>query len=239
MQKLDLLAIAAHPDDVELSCAGTLISHINRGYKAGVVDLTRGEMGTRGTPEQRIQEANEAAKVMGLTARENLGLRDSHFENNNETQLEVIKVIRKFQPEIVITNAPYDRHPDHGRGSRLVEDSFFKSGLRMIETEVDDELQEPWRPKKLYHMIQSVSLEPDFIVDISDSHEQKLESIRAYKSQFFDPNSKEPETYISNPQFMKMIEARSIEYGHRIQVQYGEGFKQNQFIGIRNLFDLT
>lgn len=239
MQKLDLLAIAAHPDDVELSCAGTLITHIKNGYKAGIVDLTRGEMGTRGTPEQRLEEATEAARIMGLTVRENLGLRDSHFVNDNETQLEVIKVIRKYQPEIVITNAPYDRHPDHGRGSQLVEDSFFKSGLKMIETEVDGTVQTAWRPKKLYHMIQSVSLEPDFIVDISNSHEQKLESIRAYKTQFFDPNSKEPETYISNPQFMKMIEARAIEYGHRIQVQYGEGFKQHQFIGVKNLFDLV
>lgn len=239
MEKLDILAIAAHPDDVELSCAGTLISHIRQGYKAGIVDLTRGEMGTRGTPEQRLEEANEAARVMGLSARENLALQDSAFVNDNETQEVVIRAIRKYQPEIVITNAPYDRHPDHGRGSRLVEDAFFKSGLRMLDTELDGRKQAAWRPKKLYHMIQSVSLTPDFIVDISESHEQKLESIRAYKSQFFDPNSTEPETYISNPQFMKMIEARAIEFGHRIQVAYGEGFIQNQFIGVKNLFDLV
>lgn len=236
MQKLDILAIAAHPDDVELSCAGTLISHINQGYQAGIVDLTRGEMGTRGTPEQRLQEASDAADIMGLAVRENLRLQDSFFVNDNDTQTEVIKVLRKYRPEIVITNAPYDRHPDHGRGSRLVEESFFKSGLKMLETEIEGERQEAWRPKKLYHMIQSVSLQPDFIVDISQSHEQKLEAIRAYKSQFYDPNSTEPETYISNPQFMKMIEARAIEFGHRIQVAFGEGFVQNQFLGVKDLF---
>ena len=238
MQKLDILAIAAHPDDVELACAGTLISHIKQGYKVGIIDLTKGEMGTRGTPEQRLQEADDAAKIMGVEVRRNLGLKDSLFVNDHETQLEVIKVLREYRPEIVITNAPYDRHPDHGRSSRLVEDSVFKSGLRMVDTEVGGLQQEAWRPKKLYHMIQSVSLEPDFIVDISDSSDQKLDAIKAYKSQFYDPDSKEPETYISNPQFIKMIEARAVEYGHRIQVQYGEGFKQNQFLGVKDLFHL-
>lgn len=239
MTKLDILAIVAHPDDVELAGAGTIISHVKQGFSAGIIDLTKGEMGTRGTPEQRLREAEEAGKIMGLSARENLGLADSFFSNDNETQLKVIEVIRKYQPEIVIANSTYDRHPDHGRASRLVEEAFFKSGLKMIATELNGEKQEAWRPKKLYHMIQSVSLEPDFIVDISDSHDQKLEAIRAFKSQFFDPNSQEPETYISKPEFMQMIESRAIEYGHRIQTKYGEGFTQNQFLGVKNLFHLV
>jgi len=234
--KVDLLAIVAHPDDVELSTAGTLISHIKKGYSAGIIDLTKGEMGTRGTAEQRLQEATDAAKIMGLDFRENLGLEDAFFANDKETQLKVMQAIRKYQPEIVITNSEYDRHPDHGRAAKLVEESFFKAGLRMISTQTDGEEQAPWRPKKLYHMIQSVSLQPDFIVDISDVHDQKLEAIRAFKSQFFDPNSSEPETYISKPEFMNMIESRAVEYGHRIGVQYGEGFTQNQFLGVRDLF---
>ena len=238
MSKIDILAIVSHPDDVELSSAGTLIKHVQQGYKAGIVDLTQGEMGTRGTPEQRLEEAQEAARIMGLSARENLGLPDAFFKNDHDTQLEVIKVIRKYRPEIVITNAIYDRHPDHGRGAQLVEESFFKSGLRMIKSELDGESQEAWRPKKLYHAIQSVAQEPDFIVDISDVHEQKLEAIRAFKTQFYDPSSKEPETYISKPEFMQMIESRAIEYGHRIGVKYGEGFTFKQFLGVKNLFDL-
>jgi len=239
LTKLDILAIAAHPDDVELSCAGTIISHIKRGYRAGIVDLTKGEMGTRGTPEQRDAEAAAAGKIIGLTARENLNLEDAFFDLGKESQLKVVQVIRKYRPEIVIANAPYDRHPDHGRGARLVEEAFFKAGLRKIETMENGVEQQPWRPRKLYHMIQSVSLQPDFIVDISDSHDQKIEAIRAYKSQFFDPNSSEPETYISRPEFLKMIEARGVEFGHRIQVPYGEGFIHKQFLGVRNLFDFV
>ena len=236
MEKIDILAMVAHPDDVELSTAGTLIAHIKQGYTAGIVDLTKGEMGTRGTPEQRLEEADAAAKIMGLKVRENLGLEDAFFQNDKTTQLQVIQAIRKYQPEIIIANAEYDRHPDHGRAAKLVEESAFKAGLRMIETYENGELQAPWRPKKLYHMIQSVSIEPDFIVDISEVHDTKLEAIRAFKSQFFDPNSAEPETYISKPEFMNMIEARAIEYGHRIGAQYGEGFTQNQFLGVKDLF---
>ena len=239
MEKLDILAIAAHPDDVELSSAGTLISHINRGYKAGVIDLTRGEMGTRGSAAERDAEAAAASRIMGLTVRENLDLPDAFFDNSKESQVTVIKAIRKYQPEIVIANAPYDRHPDHGRAAALVEEAFFKAGLAKISTEDDEGIQQAWRPKKLYHMIQSVSLQPDFIVDVSDSHDQKIEAIKAYKSQFFDPNSSEPETYISRPGFLRMIEARATEFGHRIQVPYGEGFIQKQFMGVRSLFDFV
>ena len=236
MEKIDILAIVAHPDDVELSTAGTLISHIQQGYSAGIIDLTKGEMGTRGTPEQRLQEADDAARIMGLKLRDNLGLEDAFFQNDKETQLKVIQAIRKYQPEIIITNSEYDRHPDHGRAAKLVEESAFKSGLRMIATSENGKEQTPWRPKKLYHMIQSVSIEPDFIVDISEVHDKKVEAIRAFKSQFFDPNSSEPETYISKPEFMNMIEARAIEYGHRIGAKYGEGFTQSQFLGVKDLF---
>ena len=236
MSKVDILAIAAHPDDVELGCAGTIISHIKKGYTAAVVDLTHGELGTRGTPEERLKEADDAAKVMGLSGRENLGLRDGFFENDEETQLKVIQIIRKYQPTIVLTNSEYDRHPDHGRGAKLVEDSFFKAGLRMIKTVDENGIeQKAHRPKHLYFMIQSIPTEPSFIVDISDSHPEKLEAIRQYKSQFFDPNSKEPETYISNPSFMNMVESRAVELGHRIQVEYGEGFTTKNYIGVSDL----
>jgi bacillithiol biosynthesis deacetylase BshB1 len=236
--KLDILAIVAHPDDVELSCGGTLISHAKKGLKTGIVDLTRGEMGTRGTPEQRIEEAAEAGKRLLLSVRDNLEFRDAFFENDNEHQLEVIRKIRQYRPEIVITNAPYDRHPDHGRAAKLVEEACFKSGLIKIETEMDGQQQEAWRPKKMYNCIQSLSLEPDFFVDITDSMDEKMEAIRAFRSQFYDPKSEEPETYISSPEFMKMLESRAQEYGHRIGVKYAEGFKFNQFLGVRSLFDL-
>lgn len=236
--KLDILAIVAHPDDVELSCGGTLISHARKGLKTGIVDLTRGEMGTRGTPEQRIEEAEEAGRRLLLSVRDNLEFKDAFFENNNPHQLEVIRKIRQYQPEIVITNAPYDRHPDHGRAARLVEEASFKAGLIKIETESDGAKQDPWRPKKMYNCIQSLSLEPDFFVDITDSMDAKMEAIRAFRSQFYDPKSKEPETYISSPEFMKMLESRAQEYGHRIGVKYAEGFKYNQFLGVKSLFDL-
>ena len=239
MKKVDILAIAAHPDDVELSCAGTLISHQQMGYTIGVIDLTAGEMGTRGTVEQRLQEATDAAKIMKLEVRENLHLADSFFENDHDNQMKVIVKIRKYQPDIVITNARYDRHPDHVRGARLVEEACFKAGLKMIET-VDEagNNQGSWRPKKLLHMIQSTSLEPDFFVDISSAQEIKMQAVRAYKSQFFDPKNDGPQTYISKPEFIEMIEARAKEYGHRIQTSYAEGFNYSQALGVKDLNDL-
>ena len=237
--KLDILAIMAHPDDAELSCGGTLITHAKKGLKTGIIDLTQGEMGTRGTPEERREEAQNAGKILRLSIRENLGMRDAFFTNDEVHQLQIIQKIRQYQPEIVITNTPYDRHPDHGRSMQLVEEATFKSGLQKIPTELNGERQSHWRPSKMYHVIQSVSLEPDFLVDISDSMEEKMEAIKAYKTQFYDPESKEPETYISSPGFMKMLEARAAEYGHRIGVKYAEGFKLNQFLGVRNLFDLV
>jgi bacillithiol biosynthesis deacetylase BshB1 len=236
--KLDILAISAHPDDIELSCSGTLIAHKSQGYITGILDLTEGEMSTRGTPETRQKESAEASKIMGLSLRENLGLSDAKFDLSFENQLRVIKVLRKFRPEIILANALYDRHPDHVRAAELIEEAVFKSGLVKIDTEDENGIQSPWRPKKVFHYIQSVSLEPDFICDISAHMEEKMAAIRVFKSQFFDPKSKEPDTYISNPDFLKLIEARSREWGHRIGVSFGEGFVQRQSLGVKNLFDL-
>ncbi len=236
--KLDILAIVAHPDDVELSCGGTLLTHAKKGYKTGIIDLTMGEMGTRGTPELRMEEAHKAAEILKLSVRENLRFEDSFFSNDREHQLEVIKVIRKYRPEIVITNAQYDRHPDHGRGASLVEEASFKAGLTKLETILDGETQEAWRPKKVLNCIQSVSIEPDFLVDISDSQKEKMDAIKAFGSQFYDPENDEPNTYISSPEFMKMIESRAQEYGHRIGTAHAEGFTYAQFIGVSDLFDL-
>ena len=233
--KLDILAFGAHPDDIELSCSGTLISHIKKGYKVGVVDLTKGEMGTRGTPEIRLQEAAKAAEIMGLSARENLGFRDGWFQVDEEHQLEIIRMIRKYQPDIVFANATYDRHPDHGRGAKLVEEAFFKAGLRMIKTSDQGKEQEAWRPKRLLHYIQSVSLTPDIYVDISDSQETKMEAIKAYKTQFYNPDEDGPETYISSKNFMDMLIARGREYGQRINVEFAEGFCLPQPYGVRDL----
>ena len=237
--KLDILAISAHPDDIELSCSGTLLAHHTMGYKTGILDLTEGEMSTRGTPEIRRKESAEASEIMEISIRENLGLSDAKFDLSFENQLRMIKVLRKYRPEIILANAPYDRHPDHVRASQLIEEAVFKSGLVKIETEDNGESQLPWRPQKVYHYIQSVSLEPDFICDISAHMEQKMAAIRVFKSQFFDPKSNEPDTYISNPDFLKLIEARSREWGHRIGVSYGEGFVQRQSLGVKSLFDLV
>jgi len=236
--KLDILAISAHPDDIELSCSGTLIAHEAMGYKTGILDLTEGEMSTRGTTEIRQKESAEASKIMGLYMRENLGLPDAKFDVSFENQLRVIKVLRKFRPEIILANAFYDRHPDHVRAAKLIEESVFKSGLIKIETKDSKVSQSPWRPKRVYNYIQSVSLEPDFICDISAHMEQKMAAIRVFKSQFFDPNSNEPDTYISNAEFLTLIEARSREWGHRIGVSFGEGFVNRQLLGVNNLFNL-
>ncbi len=236
--KLDILAIAAHPDDVELGCAGTLLVHLRAGRKVGVIDLTRGELGTRGSAAQRDREAADASRVLGLSVRENMGFADGFFENNREHQLKLIAAIRRYQPEIVITNAIEDRHSDHGRASKLVSDSCFLAGLVKIETYEKDACQAAWRPKMVYHFIQDRLLVPDLVVDVTDVWEQKLDSIRAYTSQFFDPASKEPETHISRPDFLNFIEARALELGHSIGVKYGEGFTKERNLGVRNLFDL-
>lgn len=237
--KLDILALAAHPDDAELGCGGTIIKHIKAGLKVGVVDLTRGELGTRGTPEQRDAEAAASAKIMGLSVRSNLGLPDGFFQNKEEHQLKVVAAIRTYQPDIVLANARYDRHPDHGKGSDIAYTSCFLSGLSKVKTtDAEGKPQQAWRPKALYHYIQSQLITPDFVVDISGEWEQKMAAIKAYKSQFFDPSSQEPVTYISTPEFLRMLEARAIEMGHAIGVKYGEGFTVRRWVGVRSLTDL-
>lgn len=237
--KINVLAVGAHPDDVELSCSGTLLVHQKRGFTTGIIDLTRGELGTRGTPEQRLKEANESAKILELSVRDNLGLEDAFFQNNKENQLKLVSKIRQYQPDFVIGTAQYDRHPDHGRASILTEQACFLSGLKNIETVSESgEKQKPWRPKRLFFAIQSTSLEPDFFVDISEVMEERMQSIKAYKSQFHDPNSKEPDTYISRPEFMDMILARAQEYGHRIMVKYAEGFTTKHPLGVKELYHI-
>lgn len=237
--KLDILAITAHPDDVELCCAGTLLAQMALGKKVGIVDLTRGELGTRGTPEGRIQEGLDAARILGVAVRENVGLADGFFKNDEAHQKAIIPFIRKYQPEIVITNAVNDRHPDHGRGGALVAEACFYSGLRMIET--FDEMgnaQEAWRPKQVFHSIQDRYINPDFIVDITDFHDQKIEAVKAFKSQFHVPGYQgegEPQSYISSPEFLEFIIARAQEMGHAIGVKYGEGFTTARKLGVRDL----
>ena len=238
MGKLDILVIAAHPDDAELGCSGTIAAHIAKGYKVGIVDLTHGEMGTRGTSEIRLQESAEAARILGLSARENMGFKDIYFKDDEAHQLELIKVIRNYQPEIVLANAITDRHPDHGKGSSLASNACFMSGLRKIETELDGVSQSAWRPKFVYHYIQNNYINPDFIVDISEYWDIKVASIMAFKSQFFDPSSQEPASFISSPEFLPFVESRSREFGHRIMAKYGEGFTIERFIGVKDLFDL-
>ncbi len=237
--KLDILVLAAHPDDAELGCAGTIARHVAEGFKVGVVDFTRGELGTRGTAENRDAEAAEAAKIQGLAVRENLGFRDGFFRNDEEHQRKLIALIRKYQPEIVLANAVYDRHTDHGKGANLAYDACFLSGLVKIETtDENGQSQKPWRPSAVYHFIQSVFTEPDFIVDISDYWDIKVNAIKAFKSQFHDPASSEPETYISKPGFLKMVESRAVEFGHAIGTRYGEGFTVRRYPGVKSLFDL-
>ena len=236
--KLDILAIVAHPDDVELSFGGTLLAHEKMGYKTGIIDLTQGELGTRGTPEIRASEAAAASKVLRLSARENLGLEDGFFENNKENQIKIAQQIRRFQPKIVIANSVYDRHPDHTRGALLVETACFIAGLKAVETEWEGQPQQASRPERLYFSIQSTAHEPDLLVDVSDVIEERRNAINAFKSQFYDPDSTEPETFISSKGFMSMLESRSREWGQRIGVEYAEGFKVKHFIGVKNMFDL-
>ena len=238
--KLDILVFGSHPDDAELGAGATIAKEIANGKKVGIVDLTRGELGTRGTPELREQEAKKAADILGLSIRINLEFADGFFVNNKEHQLQVIEVIRKFQPDIVLCNAIDDRHIDHAKGSKLVSDACFLSGLLKIDTKWvgDDEWQEPWRPRQVYHYIQWKNLEPDFVVDVSDFIDQKMEAINAYASQFFDPDSKEPETPISSKNFTDSIRYRARDLGRLIGVEYAEGFTVERYIGVRNLGDL-
>lgn len=238
-QKLDILALAAHPDDTELGCSGTLAVHVAAGQRVGIVDFTQGELGTRGTPELRMQEAEASRQVQGVAVRENLGFADGFFANDREHQLEVVKMIRKYRPNIVLANAVRDRHPDHGRGAALARDACFIAGLRQVETRLDGEVQEAWRPARLYHYIQANYIEPDFVVDISAHWDTKLRAIQSFASQFGRQNSDGPETYLTTPIFLKFIEARARELGHAIGAAYGEGFTAAQPIGVKHLNDLS
>ncbi|MFI1770521.1 bacillithiol biosynthesis deacetylase BshB1 [Thalassobellus citreus] len=237
--KLDILAIGAHPDDVELGCGATLTKEITLGKKVGIIDLTRGELGTRGTAETRDEEAIEAAKILGVTVRENLRFADGFFVNDKQHQLAIIKMIRKYQPEIVICNAIDDRHIDHGKGSKLVSDACFLSGLIKIETKNDnEELQSPWRPKQVYHYMQWKNLEPDFVVDVTGFMDKKMASVLAYKTQFYDKNSNEPETPISSKNFTDSIKYRAKDLGRLIGVEYAEGYNVERYVAVDSLFDL-
>jgi N-acetylglucosamine malate deacetylase 1 len=236
--KLDILVIAAHPDDAELSCSGTIAAHIAKGKKVGILDLTHGERGTRGTPEIRLEEGRLSSEILGLSSRENLGFKDVFFEDDEQHHLEIAKIIRKYRPEIVLANAVSDRHPDHGKGALVASKACFISGLRKVVTHLDGEEQPVWRPKNIYHYIQNNYIQPDFVVDISAFWDIKVESIKAFKSQFFDPESTEPESFISSPEFMDFIEARAKEFGHSINVKYGEGFTVEKMIGVNDMFDL-
>jgi len=233
--KVDILFLAAHPDDVELCCAGTIFSHIAQGYSVGIVDLTAGELGTRGNASIRLQEADEATKIMGINFRENLELRDGFFDLSEQNKLAVIRSIRKYQPEIVITNAVKDRHPDHGRASQLVSESCFLSGLIKIGVNIGGEALPAWRPKQVYHMIQDHYVIPDVCVDITPYIDKKTEAYMAFKSQFYNPLSDEPETPISGPDFMEFLKARAREIGRLIGVEYAEGYTVERPVSKNNL----
>jgi bacillithiol biosynthesis deacetylase BshB1 len=236
--KLDILAFGAHPDDVELGCGGTIAKEISLGKKVGIIDLTRGELGTRGSVEIRNQEAAVAAKILGVSIRENLDMRDGFFVNDETHQLKIIKVLRKYQPEIVICNAIDDRHIDHGKGSQLVSDACFLSGLMKIETELDGVRQEPWRPKLVYHYIQWKNIKPDFVVDISGFNEKRVEAVLAYSSQFYNSNSDEPETPIASKNFLESLNYRAQDLGRLIGTDYAEGFTVERYLAVNSLSDL-
>jgi bacillithiol biosynthesis deacetylase BshB1 len=239
MLKLDILVLSVHPDDAELGCAGTLLKNIAAGKKVGIADLTRGELGTRGSAEIRDTEAADSAQILGLSIRENLGLPDGFFQNTPEYQFKIIEVIRKYQPQIIITNAYHDRHPDHGRAHNLVEEAAFLAGLRKVETHLDGSLQQAWRPELVLHFIQDSYIKPDILIDVTEYWDKKIESIRAFKSQFFNPEwEDEPQTYISSPDFIQIIEARAREFGKSIRVKYAEGFTSRKILGVDDLFDL-
>lgn len=236
--KLDILAIGAHPDDVELSCSATIAKEIEKGRKVGILDLTRGELGTRGTAEIREKEAKEAAEILGVSVRENLDFSDGFFVNNVAHQLEIIKVLRRYRPDIVLCNAVDDRHIDHGKGAQLVADSCFLSGLRKIETIYNGNSQEAWRPKNVFHYIQWKNLTPDLVVDVTGFMDKKLKSVKAYRSQIFDENSEEPETPISSSNFLESISYRAKDLGRLIGTEYGEGFTVSRYVAVDSLFDL-
>ncbi|WP_412985655.1 bacillithiol biosynthesis deacetylase BshB1 [Pontimicrobium sp. IMCC45349] len=238
--KLDILAIGAHPDDVELGCGATIYKEVTKGKKVGIIDLTRGELGTRGTAETRDKESADAANILGVAVRDNMEFADGFFTNDKNHQIELIKMIRKYKPEIVLCNAIDDRHIDHGKGSKLVSDACFLSGLIKIDTKIEDEdgWQEPWRPKFVYHYIQWKHIEPDVVVDVSGYVDKKMEAVMAYKTQFYDPKSDAPQTPISSKNFTDSVEYRARDLGRLIGVEHGEGFTVERYPAVNSLFDL-
>lgn len=236
--KLDLLVFAAHPDDAELGCGGTIIKHVKDGKKVGIIDLTRGELGTRGNAELRAKESAAASKVMGIAVRENLGFADGFFRNDEKHQLGIITMIRKYRPEIILCNAVSDRHPDHARSAKLVSEASFYSGLNKVKSFVNGKVQTSWRATAVYHYIQDRYIKPDFAIDITPVIERKMKAIHAYKSQFYSELSEEPVTPISTKEFIDALFARATEYGRPIGVRYAEGFTVERIAGVDSLFDL-
>lgn len=232
--KVDILAIGAHPDDVELGCGGTIAKMISEGKTVAIIDLTKGELGTRGTDETRKEEAANAAKILGISARENLEMKDGFLQNTEEYQMRIVKMIRKYKPEIVFANAMDDRHPDHAKGAKLVSDACFLSGLVKIETELQGEQQEAWRPKHVFHFIQWKEIEPDFVIDISEFMDKKIESCMAYKTQFYDPNSEEPVTPIATKDFLESLTYRAQNLGRLSGCNYAEGFTSEKMLALKN-----
>ncbi len=237
--KLDILVLAVHPDDAELGCSGTIAKHIAMGKKVGIVDFTGGELGTRGSAEIRDIEAADSAKILGLHARENLRFKDGFFTNDEEHKIAVIRMIRKYKPEIILTNALHDRHPDHGRAGDLANDACFLSGLSKISTNIDGQEQEAWRPRLVLQYIQDRYIEPDIIVDITPYIQTKIDSIKAFKTQFFNPDHEEAETYISSPEFFDSVIGRAREFGKSIGTTYAEGFTCRKLLGVNDLFNLS
>ena len=233
MIKLDILVFGAHPDDVELGCGGTIIKEVRSGKKVGIIDLTRGELGTRGTTESRDEETNQAAAIMGVAIRENMNFKDGFFKDNEEHKLALIKKIRQYRPEIVITNALSDRHPDHPRGSQITIDACFLAGLEKIETG-----QQTWRPRAIYHYIQFNNLTPDIVVDISNQMDLKIKAVKAYKTQFYNPDSKESETIISSKDFLESVKYRAQDLGRQSNCKYAEGFIAHQLPKVDSLLEI-
>lgn len=236
--KLDILAIGIHPDDVELSCGGTVAKHQALGYKTGILDLSQGEMGTRGNAVIRIEEAKRAAEILQVDTRINLGFEDVWCNADKEHQLSIIEIIRLYKPNIVLINAPHDRHPDHAKGAKLTTDACFNAGLPKIVTSYQNNNQEAWRPAAVYHYVQGRYIDPDFVVDISEHFETKMKAIQAFKTQFFDPNGEAPNTYISDPQFLEYIRSRDLMWGKTIGVKFAEGFIKQRYVGVSDLTKL-
>lgn len=236
--QLDVLAFAAHPDDVELAAGGTIAKMVKQGKRVGIIDLTRGQLGSRGTPDDRAEEAAASARILGIAVRENLGMQDGFFQNDRDHQEMIIQKIRQYRPDLVLANAPEDRHPDHGRAAALVSESAFYSGLRKIATRLNGEPQSHWRPRVVYHYIQDRHHKPDVVVDISDEFETRVNAIKAFKTQFYDPKSQEPQTPISSREFIDFLEGRAREFGRIIGVEFGEGFIAQRTPGVNDLCQL-